>query len=293
MSSRHALLLCGFVAAIFALGAHSGSLPDTDNETDVAVTRKGYTVGEQLRSHTRVELQLSATVSLGFVTQPVSYSLTENETYTVVFSSEDDSAELSRQLTYPQAQRITVAPLVGKRVKDRRVSGKSYRVRRSDDGLSVANPDGSETREKEAREVRRSCRIVGNKPALFALLPQGELKPGATFDAEGEPAKRLLGLSLDELTADTLQLTYKGPGEGNQLLFDAGASLSGSAELAGRTLNLNAELTGQLVADRRTGRMVRLELSGALDVGSSGASSADNAAGSGTLSIHRTMSRDV
>lgn len=287
MSSPSTLLALSLVTPGLALGT-TAAMP---GDEVFSVSRKSYEAGEQLRFQTRVELQLTATVLLGFLAQQVSYELLEEETLELQLSAADDGGELSQRVSYPLARRTTVAPLVGERVKDRRVSGKSYLVRRTGDELTVFDAGGAPSREKEAREVRRSCFTVGSEPALFALLPATELEAGAVLQAEGDAAKRLLGLGLDELQADSLQLILRGAGAADELLFDANASLSGEAELGGRRLTLNAQLAGLLVADRTSGRMLRLELSGPLDVGSQGAEAEHNAAGSGTLTIRRDVGR--
>ena len=285
MPSRTALLLTCLATACLALEASAQIADDTDR----TVVHKSYQPGEQLRFSTRVELQLTTTVLLGFFAQELTYELVEEETIVVTQSATDDEDGPTQRVSYPLAQRTSVVPVVGKKVKGRRVSGKSYVVRRGDEGLTVSDPDGTDTREKEAREVRRSCFSVGRRPPLFALLPAGPLETGAVFRGAGDQAKRLLGVGLNELQADALQLTLRSAADDNELRFDATASLSGEAELAGRQLSLRAELTGELVADRETGRMVRLELTGPLDVGSDGAAESDKGAGTGTLSIRRVV----
>jgi len=283
MSSRSTLLLICLATAGPALGATA----QVADDTNVSVEHRPYEPGEELHLSTRVELQLTTTVLLGFFAQELSYELVEEETLVVTMSAMDDGPK--QQFFYPLAQRTSVVPVVGEKVKDRRVSGKTYTVRRGDDGLTVSNPDGTDTREKEAREVRRSCFAVGREPPLFALLPPGDLEAGAVLRCAGEQAKRLLGMGLDELQADALQLTLRTAGDDSALHFDATASLSGETQLAGRRLTLNAELTGELVADCSTGRMVRLELSGPLNVSSEGADESDKSAGTGTLSIRRVV----
>lgn len=285
MSSRIALLLTCLATACLAQIAPA----QAEDAPGLTVDHKAYQPGEQLRFSTRVELQLTTTVLLGFFAQELSYELVEEETVVVTMAAADDEDSSLQRVSYPLAQRTSVVPVVGEKVKDRRVSGKSYVVHRDDDGLTVSNPDGTDTREKEAREVRRSCFAVGRKPPLFAMLAPGALKEGAVLRGAGDLAKRLLGMGLDELQADALQLTLRSATEDNALHFDATASLSGQAQLAGRQLTLSAELTGVLVADRKTGRMVLLELSGPLDVGSDGAAESDKSAGTGTLSIRRVV----
>jgi len=285
MSSRTTLLLTCLATACLGIEAAA----QVDDEPELIVAHQDYQPGEQLRFSTRVELQLTTTVLLGFFAQELTYELVEEETVLVTMAAADDEDSSSQRLSYPLAQRTSVVPVVGEKVKNRRVSGKSYVVHRGDDGLTVTNPDGTDTREKEAREVRRSCFAVGRSPPLFAMLPVGELKEGAVLRGAGDQAKRLLGMGLDELAADALQLTLRSATEDDELSFDATASLSGQAQLAGRQLTLSAELAGELVADRATGRMLRLELSGPLDVGSDGATESDKSAGTGTLSIRRVV----
>jgi hypothetical protein len=270
--------------ALLLLGA---ALASNGDGFDVRHAR--YQPGERIRFSSRIELELTAKLLLGFIAQDVSYELLEEETLDVEFLPPDEDGRQNKRLSYPVRRRTTVAPLVGQRTKDRRVAGKSYVVLERDDGPVVHNPDGTPARDKEAREVLRSYRAIGQQPALFELLPAGNIARGASLHATGEASLQLLGLDIDELTADAMQLTLRGAGGEHELVFDATASLSGAADLAGRQLTLSAELSGLLVVDQNTGRMLRLELTGPLAIGAWTDSDQSSVEGSGTLTIRRVV----
>lgn len=290
--TRFALLVVAFLLLIFwldpyappvSLSGVSGLLGDDP----VVLGRRPYPPDERLRFDSLATVDLSAEVA--FANQPLRYDLQEEEVLELtVLAGEPTRARLA----FPLRRTTTVAPLLGRKVKQRRVEGKTYLVTPGDDGPAISDPDGDPTREKEARYVRWAWEVVGGDPPLHALLPAEGLQPGQTLTARGEAAKRLLGLGLEEVRVEQLELTLVGPPADGQARFQARAQLAGSAEVGGQDLSLEAELTGELIADAASAWLVRVELSGDARIASDGGPDDTwQARGSGPLTIRRSLSR--
>lgn len=273
------------LAALTALGA----TPSSDDDA-ITVTRRPWQSGERFELSAVAEVKLEAEIGSGFLSQRMSYDIREEERLEVSVREPGDDGRPRMDFAYPVRRNTTVAPIVGRKVKDRRVAGKSYHVVDGDDGPAVLDDDGNDVREKEALHVRASYSVVGRAPTLFALLPaDGVLHPGQELTADGPLARSLLGLPIEELVADTLVLRVQGLDEQGALVLQASAHLGGQKELAGRDVRLSVDLAGPYVIDPASGRLLRMELTGTATIVADSDDALLAARGEGTLVLRRMM----
>lgn len=257
----------------------------------LAVTTRPYAPGQRFEISSLADVKLSAEVGAGILSRTVNYDLREEERLTVDVDGPDEQGRSQRRISYAVRQATTTAPLVGRQTKDRRVAGLSYSLVADDAGVQVRNADGSSTREKEARYVRATWMTLGDAPAFHLLLGSSgsaELTEGQVLTADGLLARHLLGLPLEELSTDAVTLTVRGFDGEVGLTLDVSASLSGSAEIAGRDLSLTGTLTGPMLVNRFTGQLIRSELNGSVSiVADADDDSLLSAQGTGSLSLKR------
>ena len=259
----------------------------------VAMRRKPWSSGDRFESHIRMELKLDAEIGLGIFSQEVEYRMAETEVLAVEVLDDGDDGSVNRSLEYVKRVSTRVVPIKGKEQEERRTHGKTFTVSLDDQGAEIRNvASGNVPREKVLEEVLRSWRALGAQPVLFDAFPAGDpvlVVPGEAVEIEGEMAKRLVGLPFDELGVDSLELTLREPATASpaEVVFDARAVFSGSAELGDGILSLTAHLDGPITVATNSMRVKRVELKGKVKAKQKGEDATLSAKGSGPLSIKR------
>jgi hypothetical protein len=300
-SGRGTHLLLALMFSVMVPGVSADDSPPSPPPKDaVFFTRVPRKPGDQFVSRTRLELKLDAQVGLGFLSQEMAYGREEEEVLVVRILPEEDGA-LRRSLEFKQRRTTSTVPIVGKKVKDRRVAGKTVFVTSKDGKDTVHNKSGAEVKEKVATEVGYSLRILGTEPVFFAVMPEGDdvfLVPGKTINVTGEDARRIVGLPFEELNVDGLQLTLRRPAKPDAPLavFDATASFSGNTVVGDSQLQLTASLSGEVSVARNTMHIATVEMKGHVDAQHEPMPGAEagllSATGNGPLVIRRKITED-
>jgi hypothetical protein len=287
-------------STVSAAGMHAASPlgsanapPSTEDETPITLGHVPRGPGDRFEISSVAEVKLQAEIGAGFLAQTVSYDLREEERLEITVLEPGETGALRCRVGYPVRKATTVAPIVGRKTKDRRVARSTYVAEEGEAGLLVHDATGEASAPvKEAKYVHASWPTLELEPALHLLLEDGELVPGQTLQAEAAIARRLLGLPLEELVPESLTLTVVGPEADGTVRLDLVAELSGAAEVAGRDVSLTAELSGPLFVDPATGRTARLELVGTTTIVADADDALLSARGEGTFTFKRMLRDD-
>jgi hypothetical protein len=265
-----------------------------EDESTITVGHVPRGPGDRFEISSVAEVKLQAEIGAGFLAQTVSYDLREEERLEIEVLEPGDEGALRCRVGYPVRKATTVAPIVGRKTKDRRVARSTYVAEEGEGGLVVHDETGEASAPvKEAKYVVASWPTLELEPALHLLLEDGELVPGQELQAEAAIARRLLGLPLEELVPESLTLTVVGPADDGTVRLDLVAELSGAAEVAGRDVSLTAELSGPLFVDPATGRTARLELEGTTTIVADAEDALLSARGEGTFTFKRMLRDDT
>jgi len=267
--------------------------PDDEAKPVFTLTPVPYAAGEAFDVETVLEIKLEATIGVGFLAQTINYDLREQERLGVRVQAPEKGEQARREFSYTQREATSIAPIVGKKTKQRRVHGKSYVIIAKGDDRIVNDASGTVVREKEAKYVRATFLALGGvQPALFSCLPdEGEtaLTVGQTIEVGSEAAKRLLGLPLDQLEIESLTLTVTGAGPDGTLDLNAEATLGGEAEIGERALSLEGSLAGPIIIDPATARVSRMELTGSASIVSESEESMLSGSGQGDIVLRKMV----
>jgi hypothetical protein len=278
-------------------GMHAASAlgtPLSEDEQPISLGHVPRGPGDRFEISSVAEVKLQAEIGVGFLAQTVNYDLREEERLEITVLEPGEDGALRCRVGYPVRKATTVAPIVGRKTKDRRVARSTYVAEEREAGLVVHDETGEASAPvKEAKYVHASWPTLELEPALHLLLEDGELVPGQVLEAEAAIARRLLGLPLEELVPESLTLTVVGPADDGTLRLDLVAVLSGAAEVAGRDLSLTAELSGPLFVDPATGRTARLELEGSTTIVADADDALLSARGEGTFTFKRMLRDDT
>lgn len=213
----------------------------------------------------------------------------EHQTEQEVLDANDEAPTRVR-VTYVKRTEIETDAKGKEKAKPKNpVEGNTYVVERKGDDVVVTRPDGEPVGPKEAEEVKKAERDVGQPDPFAAVFADRPLKKGETIALPKALVKRLFGGNEEmDLDVEKATLTFQGAKDhGGETL----ATFVMALEVVGHPnegLAMRMKLEGTMVVETATGRPASVTLKGPLKIDGKDAKRGVDLRGKGEMTIDTT-----